>query len=219
MTSAFVQFNQILDRQRWALRFWDGRPTGFVSGGEEENLLIQALRDNDIPALNALIDEVGNESSPQDGEDLKSLLMMDVAELIADYSYPESLHWYVTTSYPPLLLSFTPELFISSPDLQDALVTWTKNLYTLYRWWLTQPRGVEAINLLHTLFTPNTLGSPSPSMPSLSLEAWRTEKKTRFLLDRKEQGFTVPDSDLILTPTSPRRQPRVLPPRQGDARY
>jgi len=237
MASAFRQFNEVLNKQRWSLRFWDGRPTGFLPATDAENLLLLALEENDVSALNVLIDEVAN-GQVGEGETIEGVradFMTEVAETIANYSYPESLEWYVTTSYPPLLASFTPDLFLDSADLQDALASYPRNVYILQRWWQTTPGGKEAIAVLSDLFLPGTLGAVAPGALPSSLEPWRRNKKARFLTDRAAQGYDIPPTTVaasstgsassssipakgvILPPRPPQRQPRQLPPRQGSS--
>jgi hypothetical protein len=231
MTSVFQRYNELLSTQRMSLRFWDGRPTGFAEPVAYEYMLLEALESNDVPALNVLIDEVGN-GPLADTETRESVLrdfMAQVGEVVADSAFPAELEWYVTTLYPPLLLSFTPQLFLSSPDLQDAVASYPANVYQLQRWWQTLPNSSAALRVLSELFLPGTLESVSAGAPTLKLSAWQRHKKAQLLADRATQGYQdsfaalgVSSSSAAATPRpilppprTPQRQPRQLPPRQG----
>ena len=229
MASVFRRYNDFLEGKAWSLLYWDGRPTEFLSAQEYEDYYLEALESNDVPTLNVMLDEIPLE------------FMDDIADRVMDMAYPEELEWYVTTTYSPLFLTFTPERFLYSPDLQDALATWPSNLYPLYRWWMTQPQGEEAIKVLRSLFTEGSLPDVTPQNPSLPMNDWRRQKKERFLRDRAAEGYQNPvasrpvaraplssssssssaagsssRSNIPLSPPAiPRRQPRVLPPRQG----
>ena len=204
MSSVFAAINQRLEERQWSLRYWDGRPTGFFSEEEGENLLQEALENNDVPSLNFLVDEVHPD------------VLVDVADLITDYAYPEELEWYMTQRYQPLVATLTPERFVASVDLQDALATWQQNLYVYYPWWQSLSDGASAIGVLAQIFEEGSLPEVRSQPLNLPLNEWRAAKKARFFQDRAAQGYVNPVATGPASLHSPPavRRPARLPSRQ-----